>query len=86
MTRRKWLRSGQGLPPWAAAYVTGTDHRAQVERAGIRRAKRRMNKARRRLSRLLAETDDTLPADVGSMSRRDGVRRLKNHSRDRDQT
>jgi hypothetical protein len=63
--------SGKGMCPKAAAYSTQTDHRAQVERADTRRAKKRIRKARRRLERRLCDGDTDAPDDVMSMSRRD---------------
>ncbi len=57
-------RSAKGLPPYSAAYITGTDHRRQVEAAENRRAKRKVVKGRRRLDKSLCDGDETQPDDL----------------------
>lgn len=57
-------RSAKGLPPYSAAYITGTDHRRQVEAAENRRAKRKVVKGRRKLDKALCDGDETQPDDL----------------------
>jgi hypothetical protein len=57
-------RSGAGLPPAVASYVTGSDHRRQVEAADIRRAKRRDAKRRRRLDAIVVAGVEAAPTDI----------------------
>lgn len=57
------MKSGKGLPPQVASYITGSDHRRKVEAADTRLAKRKVTKQRRELDRQIVD-DDSLPEDV----------------------
>lgn len=73
-------RSGKGLPPYCASYITGSDHRRQVEATETRQKKHKVVKQRRRLDRKLIQ-DEELPDDV-----RPATKTHKHHTFRRDKT